>query len=73
MGKMKGFVAGLLVGLAFAPRAGRETRSMLAARLERFFEMGSEELDALEDELDELRDAAASPAPASDPPGEEPE
>lgn len=51
IGKLKGFAAGLLVGFLVAPRAGRETRRLLMERLDEFFEMGSEELDALEEEL----------------------
>lgn len=65
VGKLKGFAAGLLVGMLLAPRAGRETRRRLMERLDDFFEMGSEELDALEEEL--AHEAGGSPRPPADP------
>jgi hypothetical protein len=53
IGRMKALAAGVLLGLLFAPRSGRESRRRLAHLVDRFFETGSRELDRLEEELAE--------------------
>ena len=83
IGRMKAFAAGVLLGLLFAPRSGRESRRRLADLVDRFFETGSNELDRLEEELgdeelaneelaeDELPDPEASFEEPWDAPPEE--
>lgn len=51
IGKLKAFAAGFLVGVFVAPRSGRASRQLLMERINEFFEMGSRQLDELEDEL----------------------
>lgn len=55
IGKMKAFVAGFLLGVFVAPRAGRASRQLLMDRLAEFFETGQRRFEDLEDELADHR------------------
>lgn len=66
IGKIKGFMAGFLVGVFVAPRSGRASRRLLMERINEFFEMGSRQLDSLEEELAGRRGAPESAWPEVD-------
>lgn len=51
IGKVKAFAAGFLLGVFIAPRSGRASRRLLLERVNEFFEMGSRQLESLEDDL----------------------
>lgn len=57
IGKVKAFAAGFLLGVFIAPRSGSASRRLLMERINEFFQMGSQQLEALEDELAGRRSA----------------
>ena len=52
MGKFRTFLAGLVLGVLFAPRAGSESRRAIEAWINEFFRLGNERLDDVEAEIE---------------------
>jgi gas vesicle protein len=53
--RVKAFVVGVGVGIFVAPLAGRETRQLVLEKISELFELGGQQIDDLESELDERR------------------
>jgi gas vesicle protein len=56
IGRLKAFTTGFIAGILVAPRSGRASRRLLIERINEFFEMGTEYLEDLEEELAVRRD-----------------
>lgn len=52
MGKLRAFLAGIVLGVLFAPRTGRESRRTIEAWLSEFFKLGDDRLDEVETEIE---------------------
>jgi gas vesicle protein len=53
--RMKAFVVGIGVGILVAPLAGRETRQLVLEKIGELFELGGQQIDDLESQLEERR------------------